>query len=87
MGNLMGPLHTKSGVQEFVEGLEEIKKQGGKIAYGGNVMEGEGNYVEPTLIEIDKNAEILKTEFFVPICYLIKFSTLEEAIEINNSVP
>jgi acyl-CoA reductase-like NAD-dependent aldehyde dehydrogenase len=55
--------------------------------HGGNKLDGEGNYVEPTLIEIHKEAEIIKTELFVPIAYLIKCSSLDEAIEINNSVP
>ncbi len=86
-GMLMGPVHTKGAIKEYLEGLEEIKKQGGKIAYGGSKIEGEGNYVEPTLVEISSDAEILKTELFVPILYLLKFSTLEEAIKINNSVP
>jgi len=34
---LYGPMHTKSGVQEYVDAMEEIKKQGGKIAFGGKV--------------------------------------------------
>jgi aldehyde dehydrogenase family 7 protein A1 len=55
--------------------------------YGGNRIDGDGNYVEPTLVEISKDAEIVKTELFVPIAYLIKCSSLEEAIQINNSVP
>jgi len=46
-----------------------------------------GNYVEPVIVEIDSKAEIIKTELFCPILYLIKFKTLDEAIEINNSVP
>jgi aldehyde dehydrogenase family 7 protein A1 len=34
----MGPLHTKAAVKEYKEGLEEIKKQGGKILHGGNLL-------------------------------------------------
>lgn len=83
----MGPVHTKAAVREYLEGLEEIKKQGGNIIFGGKQIDREGNYVEPTLVEIDKSAEIIKTELFVPICYLIKCSSFDEAIEINNSVP
>lgn len=45
------------------------------------------NFVQPTIFEIDKNATIVKEELFVPILYVIRFDTLEEAIEINNSVP
>lgn len=51
-------------------------------------MEGKtGNYVYPTLVEIDGNAPIVKEELFVPILYLIKFKTFEEAIALNNGVP
>jgi len=34
---LYGPMHTKSGVAEYIEAVKEIKKHGGKIAYGGKV--------------------------------------------------
>jgi aldehyde dehydrogenase family 7 protein A1 len=86
-GVLMGPVHTPSAVKEYKEGLEEIKKQGGKIVYGGNVLAREGNFVEPTLVEINHDADIVKTELFVPILYAIKFKTIDEAIAWNNEVP
>jgi len=50
-------------------------------------MPGPGNYVKPTLVEIDAKAPIVQEELFVPILYLLKFDTLEEAIELNNDVP
>ena len=34
----MGPLHTKSAVREYEEGLVTIKKQGGKVLYGGTAL-------------------------------------------------
>jgi aldehyde dehydrogenase family 7 protein A1 len=92
-GTLMGPLHTKASIKEYFEGITEIKKQGGKVLYGGELYNGVnnggegGNYVLPTLVEIDADAEIVKTELFVPICYLIKFKTFEEGVKINNNVP
>jgi len=46
-----------------------------------------GFYVEPTLVSINHDAPIVKTELFVPILYVMKFSTLDEAIEYNNEVP
>lgn len=87
-GILMGPLHTPSAVKEYTDGLETIQAQGGKILTGGKPVEGkEGNFVEPTLVEINHDADIVKTELFVPICYVMKFSTIEEAIAWNNEVP
>lgn len=84
---LMGPLHTKNAVKDYVNGLKEIEKQGGKILTGGNVIKGSGNYVEPTIVEIAHDAEIVKHEIFAPIVYVFKFKTLNEAIDWNNEVP
>lgn len=87
-GILMGPLHTKAAVKEFEDGIAEIKKQGGKILYGGSsIKEKSGNFVLPTIVEIDWKAPIVKEELFVPILYVMKFKTIEEGITINNSVP
>lgn len=87
-GILMGPLHTKAAVKEFEDGIAEIKKQGGKILYGGSsIKDKSGNFVLPTIVEIDWKAPIVKEELFVPILYVMKFKTIEEGITINNSVP
>ncbi|CAG9333920.1 unnamed protein product [Blepharisma stoltei] len=85
--NLMGPLHTAAAVKEFTDGIATIRAQGGHILSGGNVIEGPGFYVEPTIVEIAHDAPIVKEELFVPILYLIPFSTFEEAVAINNEVP
>jgi aldehyde dehydrogenase family 7 protein A1 len=89
-GTLMGPLHTKAAVKEYIDGIATIKEQGGSVLIGGEKYSGvneTGNYVLPTLVEISADAPIIKTELFVPICYLLKFKTFEEAVHINNNVP
>lgn len=58
-GTLVGPLHSKQSVQNYLNGVEEIKKQGGKILYGGQKIDGPGNYVMPTIAEIDHSAPIV----------------------------
>jgi aldehyde dehydrogenase family 7 protein A1 len=84
---LMGPVHSAAAVKEFTDGIEEIKKQGGKILVGGHALPGAGFFVEPTIVEIEPTADIVKTELFVPILYIVKFKTLEEGIWYNNMVP
>lgn len=42
---LCGPLHSKWQIKVYQDGIEQIKKQGGKLLVGGKTMEGEGNYV------------------------------------------
>jgi len=86
-GTLLGPLHTKAAVKEFEDGIKTITQQGGKILCGGKVINMEGNYVEPTMVEIDHKAPIVKEELFVPILYILKCKSFEEAVEINNGVP
>lgn len=84
---LCGPLNNQISMDIYLNGLEEIKKQGGKILCGGKRLEREGFFVEPTIVEIPKTAHIVNDELFCPILYVFKFDTLEEAIQINNSVP
>ena len=85
---LVGPLHSKRQVEDYLKGIEDIKKQGGQVLYGGQKVEGrEGNYVLPTIVAINHDADIVKTEIFSPILYVFKFKTLDEAIEWNNEVP
>lgn len=87
-GTLMGPLHTASAVKEYTDGIKEIKAQGGKVVSGGNTIDKNGGFfVEPTIVEINHDAAIVKTELFVPILYVMKFSTVDEAIAWNNEVP
>jgi len=55
----MGPLHNDLGMTIYKTALEKIKAQGGKILTGGNVIPGEGNFVEPTIVEISPDADIV----------------------------
>lgn len=86
-GTLVGPVHTANSVKAYSDGIKEIKAQGGKILSGGNVIQRDGYFVEPTIVEITHDAKIVQTEIFVPITYAIKFKTLDEAIAWNNEVP
>lgn len=58
-GTLMGPLHTTNAVKEYLNGIETIKAQGGRILTGGKKIDGPGNFVEPTIVEIAHDAKIV----------------------------
>ena len=83
---LMGPLVDKNAVKDYNQALKIIKKQGGKILCGGNELDIAGCFVEPTIVIATPDMEITREETFAPILYLFEFSSLEEAIEIHNSV-
>ena len=88
---LMGPLISQEALDRAMAALERIKQEGGEILYGGRRLEeGElkkGFFMEPTIVKAHKDMEILKEETFAPILYLLEVNSLDEAIELNNSVP
>jgi aldehyde dehydrogenase family 7 protein A1 len=87
-GTLYGPLHSRQGVELYKKAIEAAQEQGGKIEYGGKVLEDrEGNFVEPTIITgLAHNAPIVQQETFAPIVYVLKTKSVEEGIKWNNEV-
>ncbi|MEO6170636.1 MAG: aldehyde dehydrogenase family protein [Lysobacter sp.] len=86
--NLMGPLNSPEGVKEFLAAIEKAKAAGGKVETGGEAIDRKGNFVLPTLITgLANSSEVVQTETFAPILYVMKFSTLDEAIAMQNDVP
>ena len=90
--NHMGPLIDKSAIEAMQNALLQIKKEGGKIFYGGEVITGKGYesgcYVKPCLAEVENQYKIVQEETFAPILYLIKYKgEIEQAIKLHNDVP
>ena len=88
---LVGPLIDQASVQSFIYAVNQVKKEGGKILFGGQILEGDkypsNNFVVPTIAEAKNHYKIVQEETFAPIVYIIKYKTFDEAIELNNSVP
>lgn len=88
---LVGPLIDRDAVKSFTDALTEIKKEGGKIIYGGEVLNGSGYesgcYVRPCIAEVKNQYRIVQEETFAPILYLIPYKELDEAIAMHNDVP
>jgi aldehyde dehydrogenase (NAD+) len=86
--NLMGPLNSRDAVQAYLDAVAKARASGGKVESGGAAIEGKGNFVLPTLITgLDNDAEVVQTETFAPILYVMKYRTLDQAIELQNAVP
>lgn len=88
---VVGPLVDKDAVKAFLDAQARIVEEGGKIVYGGQVLSGHayasGCYVIPCIAEVENDFSIVQEETFAPILYLIKYKTLDEAIELHNAVP
>jgi len=88
---LVGPLIDTKAVADFNNAIEQVKQEGGKIIYGGGSVTGagfeSGCYVTPCIAEVHNHYQIVQHETFAPLLYLIKYKTIEEAIELQNDVP
>ena len=88
--NHVGPLIDKQAVEAYLAALEKVKAEGGKVLVEGGVFEGEGYesgcYVKPAIVEAKNHYAIVQAETFAPILYIMKYSTIEEAIALQNGV-
>ena len=83
---LMGPLTDEASVQRFEAAIANALEAGGEVLTGGKRIDGPGFFVEPTIVKANSDWEVVRTETFAPILYLIPFSDLDDAIEMQNSV-
>jgi aldehyde dehydrogenase (NAD+) len=86
-GVLLGPLIDQRAVAGYKAAIEEAKAERGEVLYGGNVKQGPGNFVEPTIIRAQNEWPLVQRETFAPILYIMTYKTLDEAIALHNGVP
>jgi aldehyde dehydrogenase (NAD+) len=89
--NHMGPLIDQDAVHQYNSTIADAQDQGGALLVGGDILSGAGYesgcYVAPAIISATTDMKIVHHETFAPILYVMKYSTLDEAIAIQNSVP
>jgi len=88
--NHVGPLIDTDAVNMYLNAIEKAKAEGGNVLVEGGALEGEGYesgcYVKPVIIEAENHFKIVQDETFAPILYIMKYSGLEEAIDMQNAV-
>ena len=89
--NHIGPLIDIGAVDTFSAALKKVKKEGGRVIYGGSVLSGKGYgsgcYVVPAIAEVKNHYPIVQEETFAPILYLIKYKgSVDNAIKLQNGV-
>jgi aldehyde dehydrogenase (NAD+) len=83
---LMGPLIDESAVERFEKALAALQEAGGEVLCGGKRLDRPGNFVQPVIAVAKNDWEIVQTETFGPILYLITYRELDEAIAMHNGV-
>jgi aldehyde dehydrogenase (NAD+) len=86
----VGPLIDSQAVKTYSQALKKISDAGGSWVVPGGTLRGKGFesgcYVKPAIAEVENHYDIVQQETFAPILYLIRYHTIEEAVELQNGV-
>ncbi|QDS97814.1 L-piperidine-6-carboxylate dehydrogenase [Adhaeretor mobilis] len=90
-GTLVGPLVNEAAFERMQASIEAAKEQGGTLLCGGEArsegVPAGGVYVEPALVLMPEQTEVMREETFAPLTYVVPYDTLDEAIAMHNGVP
>lgn len=82
--NFMGPMINESARQLALDAIKIAKKDGTLVA-GGEVAEGNGWYLQPTVFtDMDRTHHLSKTEIFAPVLAVLKVGSFDEAVDVAN---
>ncbi len=83
---LMGPLIDDAAMDRVESAVDAVKHAGGEILCGGERLAGPGNFMAPAIAVANNSWDIVQSETFGPILYLLPYKTLDDAIAMQNGV-
>ncbi|MGE3886416.1 MAG: aldehyde dehydrogenase family protein [Vicinamibacterales bacterium] len=87
-GTLMGPLVNAQAVDQMEKALAQAVAEGGQVLCGGKRRPDIGpHFVEPTIVRMPAQTDIVKHETFAPILYVLEYDRFEDALAMHNDVP
>jgi len=83
----MGPLNYEEHFESVLEYIELGIEEGATLETGGEALDRDGYFVEPTVFsDVENDMQIAQEEIFGPVLCVIPFSDREEAVEIANDI-
>jgi aldehyde dehydrogenase (NAD+) len=88
-GTLVGPLIHETAYRDMVGALEQARADGGEVLGGERHEVGHpsAHYVAPAVVRMPSQTDIVHTETFAPILYVLVYDDLDDSIALNNAVP
>ncbi|GAB6018355.1 Retinal dehydrogenase 1 [Chamberlinius hualienensis] len=81
----LGPQIDQTQQDKILDLIESGKKEGASLKCGGKKFGDKGFFITPTVFaDVKDNMRIAKEEIFGPVMQILKFKTLEEALERAN---
>jgi aldehyde dehydrogenase (NAD+) len=90
-GTLVGPLIDELAYEGYVDALQKAQANGGELVVGGERVLAddapEAYYVQPAVVRMPTQSDIVQAETFAPILYLLTYDDFDEAVAMHNDVP
>jgi aldehyde dehydrogenase (NAD+) len=89
---LVGPLVDEASFRAFGNAISRAQADGGTLVTGGvqdaaaSDATGGGYYVQPAIVDMPGQTEVVKEETFAPILYVLTYSSFEDALALHNDV-
>ena len=84
----MGPLVSREQFERVMNYVEVGKREGAKLATGGEALSGKGYFVKPTIFaDVDNKMRIAREEIFGPVAVAIPFKDEDDAVFQGNDTP
>jgi acyl-CoA reductase-like NAD-dependent aldehyde dehydrogenase len=81
----MGPIQNRMQYEKVIGILEDTRARGGRILAGGDVPEGPGYFMSPTIVaDIEEGTRLVDEEAFGPILPVIRFSDVDDVVRRAN---
>ncbi|MHC6592026.1 aldehyde dehydrogenase family protein [Arthrobacter sp. C152] len=86
--NVLGPLQNKTQYDVVANLVEAAKTSGARVLLGGNPDKDQPGYFYPTTLvaDIDNDNPLVAEEQFGPALPIIRYSTIDEAVEKANAL-
>lgn len=87
-GVQLGPLVSQSQHQRVMNYIGQGLSDGAELAIGGNALNREGYFVEPTvLVNTNHQMTVVQEEIFGPVLVAMPFDDVKEVIDMANDSP
>ncbi len=90
-GTLVGPLIDAQAFANVASAIDAANQQGGELVVGGDRVladaASDAYYVAPAIMSMPAQTDIVRTETFGPLLYVMTYDDLDEAVSIHNDVP
>jgi aldehyde dehydrogenase (NAD+) len=90
-GTLVGPLIDGPAFDRIATAIDTARADGGELVVGGERVLADAapdaRYVQPAIVTMPSQTDIVRTETFGPLLYVLTYDELDEAIALHNDVP